>query len=589
MIHRFFPVILLLLFTLAGCAYYNTLHHAKQFYKEAETARAKVSEDKRSSVGLNLYEKSMKKCAKVIIEYPDSRWVDDAILLMGKCFYAKGDYLAALRKFDELLVYYEKSNLISEARFYKAKTLVDLERYEEAVPVLQEFREAGKGEWRKQAQYLLALVQYRVEDYASATEGFESYYSQNSGAENRDEVLAYLGDAYSRSGDHDKAYHAYETMLENPMLDSGIRFRRSLDMADALVNQGRFEDAYAALEDIRAETRDDKDSLKIDYSHAIAMEKEGKIEEVVAFLQAGLVDPPSCEEAGNMAYMLGRIYLNEFDNRDSAAAAFRKVVQYPAEKSKKEEAARTSAFLSDNIRLQAEYEEEGADTARIEFMLAENEYFFFDRPVAAFARYRLVSVDFPESPYAPAALAAQIYLHDRENDVSSNRDSLLMELARRYPVSVPAAEYIDRGEVEVDPESLAVWVALYREAHPEVDTTVVDSTGGGDEVAVEEVVEGMHFLDSSNEIFPVGPPAPLRILARVEPTDPLLPEGMDSVHGEAEVEVEVSGEGRILSARIVRSDNPVLEGPALAAAYQCRYVPEAIVEPRITSLTFTFR
>jgi TonB family protein len=157
-------------------------------------------------------------------------------------------------------------------------------------------------------------------------------------------------------------------------------------------------------------------------------------------------------------------------------------------------------------------------------------------------------------------------------------------LVRGYPKSPPAREVLDRNAIEVEPESLAAWVALWEEAHPEAD-----SAERADSVAAEgESSDLFAFADGPGGLLE-GPPAPLRLSKRAEPTYPLISLGDRPRPGSAEVEVDVSSEGKIVNARIVRSSEEIFEGPALAAAYQCRYFPETNAGTRTANLMFEFR
>ncbi|MFH1681305.1 MAG: TonB family protein, partial [Candidatus Eisenbacteria bacterium] len=222
------------------------------------------------------------------------------------------------------------------------------------------------------------------------------------------------------------------------------------------------------------------------------------------------------------------------------------------------------------------------------FLLAEHDLFTFGAPDSAFARYRLVAGRFPGSPFAPRAAAAEVYLLDRDGGAGAARDSLLRSLVRDYPKSREAVEYLDRGEIAVEPESLETWIALYEEAHPEADSASGDSAAASGE-ELPDGSEGEVSL-ASREIGPLeGPPAPLRIDKRVEAVYPLVPHDEGGPEGTAEVEVEVRADGKVVDARILRSSEKIFEGPALAAAYQCRFVPETIEGTRSTSLRFDFR
>ena len=583
--------------TLGACAYYNTFYHARQFYGQAEKARAEAPDDRREGVGLDLYEKAMKKCAKVIIEYPDSRWVDDAILLMGKCFLARGDYIAANRKFDEILLYYEKSNLVREARFMKAKTLVALERREESLPMLREFQTGKKDDLRQEALFLLALIEYEEENYAGAAEGFEQYLDRQDEGHERDRALVLLAESYAEMGEHQKAYDTNEERLKNPFLDRDERLETSLKISETLVGLGRFDEARSTLDEVRREVTRSADSLLIRFHEGEILFAEGKSDEGIEFLREALIDPPSSEAAAKIAYLLGETWLYDYDNVDSAAAAYRKVATWPAPDEIKLDAAWKSKHLGEYLDLKAEYAEENADTARIEFLLAEKDLFFFLQPDSANARYCLVSDRYPDSELAPRAIAARIYLHDHDFVGEVDTDSLLRHLVRRYPKCRTAVECLDRGDIWVEEDSLLAWTAVWEEAHPEVIDSLPDSTAAPvDEIAVseaEEIPAGSEGLLETDRgkmgIFLEGPPAPLRLEKRVEATWPLLPPGVPPEKGFVEVEVEVNSEGKVETAAVLRSSAAPFEGPALAAAYQCRYVPAQIEGTRTTSLEFDFR
>lgn len=575
---------------LAGCAYYNTFYYAREYYKDAERKRADVEPERRPTVGLDLYEKSMKKCAKVIVEYPGSKWVDDAILLMGKCMYAKGDYLAALGKFKEVKRYYEKGGNVEEAEFYRARTLVALERYDEAVAVLDHFREKGDKKWRDEAVYLYATVEYQRERYDEAADGFSRFLGFDVKGERRDRALYLLGDSYRRTGEYEKAYRAFEERLEDALLPQEERLKTSLDLTDVLIEEGKFDEAYRALEDIRKDVRGREDSLKIDYRLGRGLLAEGRTEEAVEVYRTALKDAPSSETAADMAFSLGTIYLDRYGQKDSAAAAFRMVTSHPARPEVKEQASRSSMALNEYIRLREEYVADGADTARIQFLLAETELFQFGEVDSAYRRYDLVASQFMESSFAPKALAAEIYLIDQGDGDSTERDGILHRLVRRYPRSKQAVEYVDRGEIEVDEDSLARWIEEYDAIYGA--PTEPEESPGVVALGRLRIFPGEGEVEVPREPKPVfGPPGPLRLLKQAEPDYPRIPAGEKKPDDEVkvEVEVEVDGLGRVRDAWVVDSDSRFFEGPALAAAYLSRYREDGAEENRRAILKFRFR
>ncbi|MDD5530790.1 MAG: tetratricopeptide repeat protein [bacterium] len=116
---------------LCGCAYYNTFYNAKDCYKQAMVS---------TPPNQGLLEKSIQKSEKLISSYPNSKWVPEALLLMGKCFMEKGDYDPAIRKFKELIEYYPKNILVDDGRIGLARAYLKKGDYIEAKNVIKKVK-----------------------------------------------------------------------------------------------------------------------------------------------------------------------------------------------------------------------------------------------------------------------------------------------------------------------------------------------------------------------------------------------------------------------------------------------------------------
>src|SRR4051812_32218526 len=94
----------------SGCAYYNTFYLAKRYYKDAHKEQEKSVSGAISPGAATRYDQVIHQCLKVITEYPKSKWVDDALYLMGASLYGKGDYAGAIHRLDELETRFPKSS-----------------------------------------------------------------------------------------------------------------------------------------------------------------------------------------------------------------------------------------------------------------------------------------------------------------------------------------------------------------------------------------------------------------------------------------------------------------------------------------------
>lgn len=85
-------IVLFFILLFSSCAYFNTFFNAQEYFKEAEKLRLE-KEGERVPVGaIEKYGKSIKKSKKVIVDFPDSKFKNSAILLMAKSQYYREDY-----------------------------------------------------------------------------------------------------------------------------------------------------------------------------------------------------------------------------------------------------------------------------------------------------------------------------------------------------------------------------------------------------------------------------------------------------------------------------------------------------------------
>ncbi|MCA9787785.1 MAG: hypothetical protein KC488_14645, partial [Candidatus Cloacimonetes bacterium] len=85
-----------LLAGLGGCAYFNTYYNARASYKDG---LKKKLESSGANAGEAQFKQSNTVSSKLLQFYPESRWVDDTILLIGLCYLEMGQHHRALRKF----------------------------------------------------------------------------------------------------------------------------------------------------------------------------------------------------------------------------------------------------------------------------------------------------------------------------------------------------------------------------------------------------------------------------------------------------------------------------------------------------------
>ena len=116
-IARLFPIMVSLLFF--SCAYFNTFYNAEKYFKEANKMRLEKSGQSIPLRAIDNYGKTIQKCKIVLSDSPESRYVNDAILLMAKAQFYRSEYDEAI---SNLKIIYNKGTIeqIAEAKYWSA-------------------------------------------------------------------------------------------------------------------------------------------------------------------------------------------------------------------------------------------------------------------------------------------------------------------------------------------------------------------------------------------------------------------------------------------------------------------------------------
>ena len=98
---------------LAGCGYFNSLYNANRRFADAERARARGDATARAA-----YYESIDKAAVSYRKYPNGRWADDALLLIGRARFALGEDEDAIGALQRVLLQSQDAEMTALAHAY---------------------------------------------------------------------------------------------------------------------------------------------------------------------------------------------------------------------------------------------------------------------------------------------------------------------------------------------------------------------------------------------------------------------------------------------------------------------------------------
>jgi tetratricopeptide (TPR) repeat protein len=170
------------------------------------------------SSAIVLLDKVIEKCSRILVNYPKSKWVDNALLLIGKSYYYKKEALRAERKFQELLDRYPDSDLVPEAILWLGMSFVRLENFENAEITLNRAVESaieeGEADVASQAYFELGKMHLILGDRAQAVAHYEEAVTFAADRDQLLEVQLSLAREYERLGETEKAAKAYRDIFK---------------------------------------------------------------------------------------------------------------------------------------------------------------------------------------------------------------------------------------------------------------------------------------------------------------------------------------------------------------------------------------
>jgi len=293
---------------LAGCAYLNTFYNAKTYFYEAEKEYRK-NEQVTGPMRIQ-YNKAIEKCAKVIELYPRSRYVDDAIFIMGVSYLRLGELGKARRKFEELLRYYPESKYAGRAKlelarvflesgelvrakdlmkeldkkekeegeYYLAQSFVERGNYEGALDLVKDFLKLyPKSPFKKRMLYLGAKAAMKLGEYELARNYLDEYLSMSLKPVEKKEGQELLGDLLLEMKLYDEALDAYSSIDLPP--ESPEAMKIELKKAKVYEEKGEIDKAKEVYRSIFEDTKSGVQGIEAKYRLAVLLESEDSLEE----------------------------------------------------------------------------------------------------------------------------------------------------------------------------------------------------------------------------------------------------------------------------------------------------------------------
>ena len=292
---------LCLLVFLQACAYFNTFYNAQEHYQMAEKIRMENFGNKLPSKAIQEYQSAIEKSEKVLTEYGDSKYVQDALLLKGRSHFFKNEYDSAKEVFNQLKdseeVFFqnetkywlalckwkdfrpqpaindlkdllEETELVDlESRIYLAlgEIYLEIDRPDSAFQFLDRgAKTASNRLTREQIYFQMAELSYGNELYQQASDNYKNVLSNTISVSRIRESNLKIIQTYRLLGDLDEAKKRIEQLLLDENFNS-IKGKLSLELAKIELDRNNLDFAIQSLDQVAQDNQNTEVSVEAYY------------------------------------------------------------------------------------------------------------------------------------------------------------------------------------------------------------------------------------------------------------------------------------------------------------------------------------
>lgn len=288
----------------SSCAFFNTFYHARKAYNngidmigrsreqiQPQLTSADIPADRFSyepkivpSEAKTFFDVAIEKANKVVVLYPQSRWAEDATLLLGKAHYLRdytNDPFDAKNRLEVFFVRYPESKNLPEAKLWYGKVLLRLGQIDEAEIQFHDAEEyAEKIKLKSEALILLGDIAVTDQDYSAASGFYGRAAEMADNKAIKKSALYKAFYAYYQIRNYKLAI-GYINVLAGMDLDFGEKFDVQFMKARTMKWAGQYNEAIALLNGFIGNLRYKNYFVKAEFEIADALRLAGRNREAI--------------------------------------------------------------------------------------------------------------------------------------------------------------------------------------------------------------------------------------------------------------------------------------------------------------------
>ncbi len=320
-------------------AYYNTFFNARTYYEKGYEAVLKgqpqlVSEklirvtEIPSKAGYSEFDKSIEKGAKILREHESTKWIDDALLLIGQAYFYQMNFFSAEEKFAELYTNTLDKKLIQRSVFWRARALYELRQYDRVLELIDQEFSAIDMNWDKSIRAHIELVRVEtlieLDDVSTAKNLLSQIVGNITNKQYKAKAWFLLGQLQEFNDETQAALYSYSQVAKHTN-EYSLELLAQRKQAEIARNNGELDKALKLFTEMSEDDKNYDIIYDLYYEIGKTHELKGnfkKAESIYKEVLYNKIKTPGKETIAKTHYGLALIHLNNYKNLHVAAAYF---------------------------------------------------------------------------------------------------------------------------------------------------------------------------------------------------------------------------------------------------------------------------
>ncbi|WP_147303604.1 tetratricopeptide repeat protein [Rhodohalobacter sp. SW132] len=318
-------------------AYFNTFYNAQQYFSDGLEQNERQTPDVNplqpiqvflppTNAGLQDFQRAIETGASILRDHPESKYVEPSIAIIGKSYFYRSEFFAALEKFQELSTI-TSGKMQQEAIFWQGRVYHQMGSYNEGLRFLQseiDLIEDWDSEMLAKTRVMQAQLHIAQENWSAANELLQENISGINDRDTESRAHFLHGQVLERLENYEEARLAYGS-VHSSVSSYDLLFNANRKEAEVARRIGEYDRAYDLYRSMERSDKNTESRTELQYEVARTVQLRGEPEQALNMYEQVLRNPIRAPQPVTRAKVfngMAEIYRHNFGDFEMAAAYY---------------------------------------------------------------------------------------------------------------------------------------------------------------------------------------------------------------------------------------------------------------------------